>query len=808
MLQDLCFGLRILRRNPAFSAAAIFIVALGIAATCVILSFAEAAVFRALPYRDPSRLVSVTIPDPKAGDAGGAVSVPVFLSWREHARQIGQFAVTKYGNPILVGGSEPQEVFAESVSQGGFRTLAVPPILGRSFSPSDYKSDAAPVAILSYGTWQSLFNSRHEVVGRSVLLDGVSTTIIGVMPPGFLTPESFGTPCADWTPATFTAKDRSDLEDKYLMVWGRLNSEVSIQQAQAALGALANQVMNPPGAKQTSNWRVEVTPLIHNVVKQWRSALIMLFSAVGFLLATSCVNLANLLLARAGRRQKEIALRVAVGATRGRVIRQLLTESALLGCFGGGLGTFIAHWAIKLEGHFLPAWFFDTANFQQMGIDSAVLLVTVAVSIVSGIIFGTAPALHASKVNLVQSLKESPTLGRGRAKVQTALVIAEVALSLVLLVGAGLLLRSFLKLEGVHPGFNSHEVLTMGVPLPQYQYHKKSQQIAAYREILVKIESLPGVQSAAFVTPLPLTGINGTITIPAQPSMANPDHSQNLYAVLHAVSPGYFKAMGIPLLRGRTFTAQDNHSAERFAMVNEAFAHLYWPGQNAVGKEFFKQYPKTKPVTRVIGVVGNTKESDLWGPPAPVVYWDYAQQLFAAFAGTVIAKTRTPASTAVAMEKVVHSVDPQAPISQIRTMDEVLAGARAGDRFYLLLVGVFAVLALILAAVGIASTVSYAVSQRRHEIGIRMALGAERSVILRLVIGETLWLVLIGVAVGVAGSLALTRFVASQLYGVTATDPLTFIAVSALFTAVCLVATFIPAIRATSINPAETLRTS
>jgi predicted permease len=810
MLQDLRFALRMVRRNPGFSAAAIFIVALGIAATCIVFSFAEAAVFRTLPYRNPSRLVSVTMTDIKAPEEGGWVSAPVLMNWNRNGRKVGGFAVSHWASETMVGAGEPVQLFVDTVSQEAFPILGVSAILGRTFAASDYRSAGLAPVVLSYALWQTRFDGSQDALARSILLDGARYHVVGVMPPGFLMPGS-GIPAVCWLPLIFSQKQKADAQDRGWEAWGRLNSNVSIKQAQAALSVLTKQLMNEPAAKPASEWCIEVTPLIHNVVEQWRSALILLLGAVAFLLAIACVNAANLLLVHANSRQKEIAVRVAVGANRKRVIRQLLTESAVLGVFAGGLGVSMAHWGILLEMNLLPPDFrFHTGNFQQMGINSIVLTVTLVTSIVVGIIFGLAPALHASSINLTESLKESgasATSGRGRAKVQSTFVIAEVALSLVLLIGAGLLLRSFLKLQGVYLGFNPNQLLTMQVLLPQYQYPKKRQQVAAYEQLLEKVKSLPGVQSSAFATPLPLNGIHASVELPAQPGIANLSGSEPWGCGTEMVSAQYFETMAIPVLSGRAFTEQDAQGGDPVAIVNEAFAHRYWPGQNPVGKRIFLAYPKPKPVMRIVGLVGNTRDNELWGAPEPMLYYPYKQFMFAAFAGTVIAKTRTPASIAVAMEKLIHSADPQAPISQIETMDQVLSGARAGDRFYLLLVGVFALLALVLAAAGIASTVSYAVSQRRHEIGIRMALGAERSTIIGLVIGEILWLALIGVAVGVAGALALTRFVASQLHGIAATDPLTFVAVSMLLFAVCLLASLVPAIRATSISPAETLRT-
>jgi putative ABC transport system permease protein len=813
MFQDLRLGLRILRRNPTFSVAAIFIVGLGIAATCIVFSFAEAAVFRVLPFRNPSRFVRVSMTDVEAPYDGGVVSAPVLLNWREQGKKVGQFAVRHSESETMVGAGEPEQIFVETVSEGMFRMLGVRPILGRTFAPSDYKPGSPPAVVLSYWLWQSRFNGKRDVLSRSIRLDGVSYNVVGVMPSDFLMPGS-GMSTASWTPLIFTAKEVSDIDDRAWEAWGKLNSGVSVQQAQAALSVLTKQVMNQPGPKQAPECRIDVTPVMHYAVKQWRSALMMLLGAVAFLLAIACVNVANLLLARAYSRHREIAVRLAVGANRRRVIRQLLTESAVLGAFGGLFGILLAHWGIGLEIRLLPESLrFQTADFRQMGIDSTLLIVMLILSIIIGMIFGAAPALHASAVNLTESLKEggpSASSGGGQSRTQRIFVVSEVALSFVLLVGAGLLLRSFLKLQRADLGFNPDRVLTMQIPLPRYQYPNDVERIAAYRQILEKIRRLPVVRSSALVAALPFAGLEMGTELPARPGMANFHASEPLSCSVQMISPEYFHTMGIPLLSGRTFTEEDRQHSQLVAIVNEALARVYWPGQNPVGKEIVDNFPRPKTIIRVVGVVGNTKEDtdSVWELPSPGIYYPYWQRWFPASLNTLVVKTLTRGSTAEAIQEVVHSVDPQAPIAQVLTMGQVLARSRSGDRFFLLLVGVFALLALVLAAAGIASTVSCAVSQRKHEIGIRMALGAEREAILRLVMGEILWLALIGVAVGVAGSLALTRFVASQLHGVAANDPLTFALVSLLFFAVCFLASFIPAIRAATINPAETLRTS
>lgn len=813
LLQDLRYGLRQLRRNPGFAAAAIAIAALGIAATCVVFSFADAAVFRALPYKSVSRLVAIGMTDLKDNlkdnPNWSGVSVPVFLNWREHAKTIGQFAVSRsFPGKTLVGGAEPEQVFDYAVSEGAFRLLGVRPAFGRNFVASDDRTSGSRAVILSYPLWQSLFDGRPDVVGRSVTLDGVGHTIVGIMPPGFLTPDTSAWEHNCWTPLAFNVKQRSDIRNRSLTVWARLKPGVSPEHSQATLSVLALRVMKEAGRVKSSDWRIKVTPLRQRAIEHWRSILILLLGAVGFLLAIACANVANLLLARAHARQKEIAVRTAIGASRARIVRQLLTESVILSAIAGALGILLARWGIELERQLLPQRL-RTANFQQMGIDLRILGATLAISVVVGIAFGLAPALYASKVDLVESLKEGAGSANPRRKLwngQSVLVVAEVALSLTLLMGAGLMLRSFLKLEGVNAGLNPQEVLTLRVLFPKYRYPKPDDQIAAYRELLRKIKPLPGVQASGFVTPLPLAGINATIEMPVQPGMVNVRKTGTLFTGFHAVSPGYFKAMGIPLLRGRTFTAQDTRHSEGVFIVDKAFVDRYWPGEDPLGKELFPAYPKPTPVVRVVGEVGRVRDLALGKKPRPELYEPFTQKFFAAFAGTLVAKTRTPASTAVAMEKAIHSVDPDAPISQIETMRQVLSRNVAENRLYAVLVGVFASLALLLAAAGIASTVSYTVSRQKHEVGIRMALGARRSEILFLIVRQVLGSVIAGIALGAIGSLVLTRFVANQLYGVSPTDPLTFLGVSALLAIVSMFASIIPATKATSIDPAETLR--
>ncbi|MGH8280301.1 MAG: ADOP family duplicated permease [Gammaproteobacteria bacterium] len=797
--QDLRYGLRQLRRNPGFTAAAVSIAALGIAATCVILSFAEAVVIRALPYKEPSRLVSITMSDARFSHAWDEVPAPVFLNWRERAKTVGSFGASERRTGLtLAGVPEPAQVSDYAISRGALALLGVQPSRGRGFLPSDYDSGAPPAVLLSYSLWQHLFGGRPAAVGHTITLDGVGHTIVGVMPPGFTTPGATSWEPACWTPLILNAAERSDTKTRSLSVWGRLR--VPPSRAQAALNVLALGVMREHPGEAGAKWRITVTPLTQQVIARWRSILIVLFGAASFLLAISCANVANLLLGRAASRQKEIAIRTAVGAGRLRILRQLLTESVILGVLGGALGILLAHWGIELESGIIPR-LFSAANFERIGIDPRVLVATLGTSIAAGIAFGLVPAIHASKADLAGSLKEggvSAAPGRGRFGAQRILILAEVALSLVLLAGAGLMLRSFLKLEAVNPGIDPHEILTLRVLLPRYRYANSADQIAAYQQLLRKVKSVPGVEASGFISPLPLDGINGTFRDTGEPGMANLGPGGVVTGGLHAVSPGYFQAMGIPLVHGRDFTAQDAESSPRVMIVNKAFVERYWLGRSPVGTGSKDE--------RVVGEVGNVRDNSLAEGARPEVYVPFTQKLFAAFAGTVVVKTRMPATTAVAMQKAIHSIDPEAPISQVETMRQVLRGSLSENRFYAIIVGVFALLALVLAMAGIASTVGYAVNRRRHEIAIRMALGAQKVDILKMVIGEGLTLALIGVGIGLVAALGLTRFLASLLYGVEPTDPATFIVVALILVGVALLACYVPARRAANVDPMVALR--
>lgn len=809
--QDVRYGLRQLRRNPGFSLAAIVIAALGIGAACVVFTFADAAVFRALPYQNPSGLAAVSVSGLNDHSGWSGVSAPVYLSWREHAGEIGEVAAVDapLRSKTLVGGAEPLQVFDKQISGGILSLFGVPPRLGRGFLSSDYDAGGSHAVILSDVLWQQLFQRRSDAIGRTITMDGVGYTIVGIMPPGFLLPGStMATQPACWTPLILNAKQRSDRKNRSLRVWMRLRTGVSPAEAQAGLKVWASAVLNPTGARESSDWRIQVTPLLRQTVDHWRSTLIFLFGAAAFLLAISCANVANLLLARAGHRRTEIAVRTAIGAGRGRLMRQLLTESLILSGVAGAFGILLAHWGVAWERAALPR-LFHTPNFQTMNLDPRVLTATAVVSGVVGIAFGLTPALHATGIDLIESLKEAEASAgpsKKRFDTQRILVTVVVGLSLILSTGAVLMGRSFLNIERVQPGFNPRQVLTMRVLLPGYRYPNRAGRIAAYQELLRKIRHLPGVESSGFVTPLPMTGITATASVPAQPDMKNVPEGGMLEVDLSDVSPGYFTTMGIPLLQGRFFSEQDTGDAEKVAIIGKAFADRYWPGQNPVGKMFYPQYPDTSSAIRIIGEVGDVRDRNLAVEPLPKLYDPFMQHFFAAFAGTLVLRTSKPRATSVAVQKAIRSVDADAPVSQIDTMREILDMSLSDKRLYLIFMGTIAAIALLLAATGIAGTVSYSVSRCKHEVGIRMALGARTSNVLFLVMGRTLQSAFAGIALGVAGSLLLTRLLTSQLYGVRPADPMTLLGVSIFLGLVSILASALPAIRAVSVDPAKTLR--
>jgi len=800
--QDLRYGFRMLWKKPGFTVVAVIALTLGIGANTAIFSVVNAVLLRALPFENQEQLVMILGVDNKRGRDNMPASYPDFADWRDQNHVFDHIAGYTESVLILTGVDTPEQLSGVSATGELFAVLGAHPIQGRTFTPEDEKPGSPRVVVLSYGLWQRRFGGNPGLVGQQVLLDGVSTTVVGIMPQGFAFPLN-GAKTDYWKTINPNSETNKERGAHYLGVLGRLKPGVSKEQAQAEMLTIARGLEQQYPEKNAGRG-VKLTPMYEIVVGSIRTALLVLLGAVGFVLLIACANVANLLLARAASRQKEIAIRTALGAGRLRIIRQLLTESVLLSVMGGALGLLTAIWGLDLLMAVIPS---DLPRMQEIGLDARVLGFTVGVSVLTGIIFGLAPALRASRLDLNESLKEgsrgsSESISRNR--VRSLLIVSQVALSLVLLIGAGLLIRSFQRLQGVNPGFDPHRVMTASVALPDAKYHEEAQQTAFFHEVLQNGRAVPGVEVIAAVSPLPLGGemSMNVLTIEGRPA---PAPGERLITNSRVVSPDYFRAMGFPLLKGRAFTEQDNKDARRVVIINETLARKYFPGEDALGKRIDVTLAYNN-MAEIVGIVGDVKHQSLDKEPGAEAYFSYQQIPFSSM--TLVARSQSDNSTGLApgLRHAVEQVDKEQPLSDVRTMEQLLSDSLARRRFNMLLLGIFASVALLLAAVGIFGVMNYSVTQRTHEIGIRMALGAQARDILRMVVSQGMILVLAGVCLGLVGAYFLTRLMASLLYGVKATDPLTFIGVALVLAAVSLVACFIPARKATKVDPMEALR--
>jgi putative ABC transport system permease protein len=809
LLQDLRYGLRQLRRNPGFTAVAVLTLALGIGANTAIFSVVNAVILRPLPYPQPERLVLVYSTQ-TPGQRGREASYPDFLDWRTRNHVFKNMAVFRTGNFTLISDAGPEHLSAAIVSSSLLHLLGVAPVLGRSFLPGDDEPGAvngANAVILSYGFWQRRFGSRPQVVGKSINLDGHLFSVVGVAPPGFQFPGR--SEAVDlWTTI---AVDKDGAASRmatmrgahYLDTVARLTPEVTIPRAQAEMSAIVSGMnkehpdIHPRG--------VRIVPLLDGLVGPARMALLILLGAVGCVLLIACANVANLLLARATARQREMSIRNALGASRGRVVRQVLTESTLLSLLGGSLGLWLGLRGMDLLVRITPV---DIPRLLQTGLDNRVLIFTAVVSLVTGLLFGLAPAIIGFRSDLAGSLKESgrgPSQGSHRTRTHGALVVGEIALALVLLACAGLLIQSFLGLEKADPGFDPHDILTLRLDSPSA--YSIAQQLNFFARVIDGARSLPGVRSASGVFGLAFSEINANTGFDIEGrKFARSDRPEANFV---AVAPDYFRTLGMPRLEGRDFTERDNLQAVPVAIVNAALARRYFPGQNLIGQRIkpgiSSGYGDRNPVREIVGVVGDVKVTNLAAGPEPQCYVPLAQSPLGVMT-LVVRSDGDPLEMAPAVRRLVASTNKQVPVYNVRSLDQMLAQSVAQPRFITFLFGMFAALAVALAAIGLYGVISYSVSQRTHEIGIRMAIGAEKNDVLKFVVGRGLKLALSGVAVGIAGALALTRFLASILYGVTPTDPLTFVAVSLVLLAVALLACYIPARRAAKVDPMVALR--
>jgi putative ABC transport system permease protein len=809
--QDIRYGLRMLAKSPGFTIVALLTLALGIGANTAIFSVVSAVLLQALPFAAPKELVRVV--SVRARDnAPDNASYPDFTDWRAQSHSFSQIAAYRTESFTVTGQGEPAHIEGAVVSAELFPLLGVRPILGRTFLPEEDTPGAGNsglAIILSHGLWRQRFGADPGIVGRTIDLDNRSFTVVGVMPAGFQFPIQSG-PIDIWTTIAVDLVEMpgekpmaSERGAHYLDVIGRLKPEVSPSQAQVELATVVSNL----NKQYTDNAprTIWVVPEAHQLVSGVRPALLILLGAVGCVLLIACANVGNLLLSRGAAREREMAVRRALGASRWRMIRQLLMESIMLAFAGGALGVALALWGIPPLIRLVPE---DVPRITDIHLNAPALLYTAALSLLTGILFGLAPALRLSRARFLESLKES---GRGAleglpsSRLRSVLVVGDVAMAAILLVGAGLLIKSFLRLERVDPGYDPHRVLTFKVDLPDSTYPKK-RQAAFYQQALTRLNQLPGVRSASAVLPLPLDGdqIDTVLELEGQPV----DRVNPLRTSYSWVEPGYFGTVGIRLRGGRDFNDRDNLATTPVVIVNETIAKRYFPGQDPIGKRIRpligNGYP-APPMREIVGVVGDVKQTDLTTESGSQVYVPRSQSPFVGMIFVVRTEV-APLSILSAARKEISGVDKDLPIYNVRTLDQYFAQSIGQPYFFTTLLGIFAALALLLAAVGLYGVISHSAAQRTHEIGVRMALGANKADVLRLVVGHGFKLTLIGVAFGVAVALALTRLLSTLLYDVQPADPATFVVVSLLLVFVALLACYLPARRATRVDPMVALR--
>ncbi|HXU35020.1 MAG TPA: ABC transporter permease [Blastocatellia bacterium] len=818
ILQHIRYSVRSLIKTPAFTAVAIVVLALAIGANTAIFTVVNAVLIRALPYPNSDRLVMLWETNPRfqIGIDTLPVTPGTFMDWREQSSVFEHISALGAGRLNLSGSGEPERISGATVSANFFRLMGIEPKLGRAFQDDEEKPGATKVAVISHALWQRRFGGAEDIVGKPMTLDGESYTVIGVAPEGFQFPRArelpyfVGVSSATelWRPMIqsedFISKKRANHQ---MTVIAKLKPGVTREQAQAEMTAIASRLEQAYPENQGIG--AKVVPLSEQVVGNSRIALLVLMGAVGLVLLIACANVANLMLTRASGRRKEIAIRIALGASRRDVIRQLMSEALLLSLASAVAGTLLSLWGVKamlaLTGKNLP-------RLNEVTVDPTVLGFTVAIALLTSLFFGLTPALQASKINLVQTLKDGSrgqSGGRGANRVRGALVVAEVALSLVLLIGAALMIKSLAQLLEVDPGFKTDRALTMNIALLGSKYPSANQQIGFFDEVRRRVEVLPGIESVGLISSAPLSGgvYAGGFSIEGRgPRSANED----LSADRRMISPEYFNALQIALIKGRYFTERDNQASTGVAIVSDSWARRFVPDDDPIGKRIkLGGRDSTRPWLSIVGIAGDVRDTALESDARPCVYLPYSQ--FPASSMSLVVRTavdsRAESKTLVpAIRSEVWAIDKDQPVTDVKTMDEYVSDSVSPRRANALLLAVFAALALALASIGVYGVMAYSVAQRVREIGIRMALGAQRSDVVRLIVGSAMTLVFAGVGIGLASALALSRVLSSLLYGVSATDPMTFAFVSVLLVCLAWFASYIPARRATKVDPMIALR--
>jgi putative ABC transport system permease protein len=805
-LQDIRYAIRLCLRTPGFTIVAVLALALGIGANTAIFTIVNAVLLERLPFRDPERIVVLWEEGAHRPGRSNVLGPAQFLRWGDRATAFDAMAALVDTRANLTSGGEPEEVTVQNVSAKFFPILGVSPMLGRTFSDAENADPQSAVVILGYDFWRRRFGGDPAVVGQSIQLNARPQTVVGVMPPGFrlfIKQGSLaGKPSDLWAPYVLAADART-FGGRYLEAIARLKPGVSVAEAEAQLKTIAAALAIETPQRNT-NWTAQVRALHDELSGEYRRALLILAGAVAFVLLIACANVANLLLARGAARQREIAIRSALGAPRSRVVRQLLTESFVLAILGGAVGLLVAQWGLGILLALSPV---DLTTGGQVRLSYPVLGFTAIASLLTAIVCGLAPAFEGSRADVQETLKDGARQVSGgvrHRRMRHAFIVSEIALAVVLLVGAGLMLRSFGSLRRVDPGYATENILTMRLQLPGAKYKEDAQRIRFFHDATARIAELPGVRAAGAISYLPLTGLGAgtSFTIEGQPPPApGQDHVTNV----SVCDNGFFRTMNVPLVRGRLFTDREMRDRSNVVIVSESLARTYFPNENPIGKRLGIYMTDPIVPTEIIGVVGDVKFQDLTAAPRPTTYWPHPQLAYSSMTLTV-RTAGDPLPLAAAVERAIRTLDKDQPVADVRTMNQWVAKSLAQARFSSTLLTAFAGLALLLAAIGIYGVMSYAVSQRTPEIGIRLALGADTRDILAMIVGSALRLAAIGLTIGVALALALSRTLTSLLYETTGTDPLTFAAVVGVLGTVAIVASYLPARRASRIPPVDALR--